>query len=260
MVYGALHHPLESTDKIDQPMRLAILSDIHGNYDALKKVLIDMDGAGVDSEICLGDCIGYGPEPEETIREVMQRKIPSILGNHELAAVDPSHLNWFNPLARRSLEQTIRMLSSTSRDYISRLPFYRIASQARFVHGFPPESAQTYLFQKTAPELRKTFETMEERICFLGHTHTLEIIRYDGRQVDRMKLGEGKTQLDEEARYIVNVGSVGQPRDGTNHAKYAIWDKSEGTIEVRFIPYDIASTVEKIKAAGLPENHAKRLW
>ena len=241
-------------------MRLAILSDIHGNYEALKQVLIDLDRAKVDSEICLGDCIGYGPEPEETIREVMQRKIPAILGNHEMAAIDPEQLNWFNPLARRPLEKTIRMLSPTSRDYISQLPFYRIAAKARFVHGFPPESAQTYLFQKKAPELRKAFELMEERICFLGHTHTLELIRYDGRQVDRMKLGEGETQLDGNARYIVNVGSVGQPRDGTNHAKYIIWDKSKGVIDVRFIPYDIASTVAKIEAAGLPENHAKRLW
>ena len=241
-------------------MRLAILSDIHGNYEAFKQVLIDLDKANVDSEICLGDCIGYGPEPEETIREVMQRKIPSILGNHEMAAVDASQLSWFNPLARRSLEKTIRMLSSTSLDFISRLPFYRIASQARFVHGFPPESAQTYLFQKKAPELRKAFETMEERICFLGHTHTLELIRYDGRQVDRMTLNEGENRLDDKSRYIVNVGSVGQPRDGTNHAKYVIWDKDRHLIDVRFIPYDIATTVAKIEAAGLPENHAKRLW
>lgn len=241
-------------------MRLAILSDIHGNYEALKQVLIDLDKAGVDSEICLGDCIGYGPEPEETIREVMQRKIPSILGNHEMASVDPKHLSWFNPLARRSLEMTIRMLSPTSRDFISRLPYYRIASQARFVHGFPPESAQTYLFQKKAHELRQAFESMEEQICFLGHTHTLELIRYDGKQVDRMKLGEGETHLDADARYIVNVGSVGQPRDGTHHAKYVIWDKEKHLIDVRFISYDIAATVAKIEAAGLPENHAKRLW
>jgi len=241
-------------------MRIAILSDIHGNYDALQKVLADLDEAHVDSLICLGDCIGYGPEPEEVIREVIRREIPSILGNHEMAAADPTHLDWFNPLARRSLEQTIRMLSRASLDYVSQLPFYRIVSQARFVHGYPPDSAQTYLFQKSAPDLRKTLESMAERLCFVGHTHTLEIIRHDGLQVDRTVLGQGKKQLEDGFRYIINVGSVGQPRDGTNHAKYVIWDLTEKTIDVRFVSYDIASTVAKIKAAGLPENHAKRLW
>ena len=101
---------------------------------------------------------------------------------------------------------------------------------------------------------------MAERLCFIGHTHALEIIRYDGLQVDRKKIGEGKTHLEEEPHYLINVGSVGQPRDGTNHAKYIIWDQTEALIDVRFIPYDIASTVAKIRAAGLPENHAKRLW
>jgi len=241
-------------------MRIAILSDIHGNYDALQKVLADAKHAHVDSLICLGDCIGYGPEPEAVIQEVRRLEIPSILGNHEMAALDPSHLDWFNPLARRSLEQTIRMLSENSLNYIRQLPFYRIVSQARFVHGYPPDSAQTYLFQKSAPELRKTFETMAERLCFVGHTHTLEIIRYDGRQVDRTLLGEGKTNVADDVSYIVNVGSVGQPRDGTHHAKYVIWDLSDKSIEVRFVTYDIARTVAKIKAAGLPESHANRLW
>lgn len=241
-------------------MRIAILSDIHGNYDALQKVLADATHAHADSLICLGDCIGYGPEPEAVIQAVRKLEIPSILGNHEMAALDPSHLDWFNPLARRSLEQTIRMLSEDSLNYIRQLPFYRIVSQARFVHGYPPDSAQTYLFQKSAPELRKTFETMAERLCFVGHTHTLEIIRYDGRQVDRTLLGQGKTNMANGVSYIINVGSVGQPRDGTHHAKYVIWDLSEKSIEVRFVAYDIASTVAKIKAAGLPESHANRLW
>ncbi len=241
-------------------MRIAILSDIHSNYDALQKVLADATHAHVDSLICLGDCIGYGPEPEAVIQEVRRLDIPSILGNHEMATLDPSHLDWFNPLARRSLEQTIRMLSEDSLNYIRQLPFCRIVSQARFVHGYPPDSAQTYLFQKSAPELRKTFDTMAERLCFVGHTHTLEIIRYDGRQVDRTLLGQGKTNMADDVSYIINVGSVGQPRDGTHHAKYVIWDLSEKSIEVRFVAYDIASTVAKIKAAGLPESHANRLW
>lgn len=241
-------------------MKLAVLSDIHGNMEAFRQVLADVERLGLKEMICLGDCIGYGPDPEMVIAEIRRRNIPTVLGNHEMAVVDPAHLDWFNPKARISLEKTLTMLSDASMAFIKTLPYSRIVSGARFVHGYPPDSARTYLFQKTAPALRTTFEEMAESICFLGHTHQLELIRYDGRQVERYPLREGTTCFDPGCRYMVNVGSVGQPRDGTNQAKYAIWDREGGCIEVRFIPYDIAATVSRIRAAGLPEAHAERLW
>ncbi|RJQ78574.1 MAG: metallophosphoesterase [Desulfobacteraceae bacterium] len=241
-------------------MKLAVFSDVHGNQEAFQKVLADAESLGLHDMICLGDCIGYGPEPEAVIEEVRRRKIPAIIGNHEMAVIDRIHLNWFNLKARESLEKTLTMLSAASMAFIKALPYSRVMSGARFVHGYPPESAQTYLFQKAAPELRKTFQAMPESICFVGHTHHLEMIRFDGRQVERRPLQEGTTPLDPNCRYMVNVGSVGQPRDGNNHAKYVIWNQDPASIEVRFISYDIAGTVAKILAAGLPEVHANRLW
>ncbi len=241
-------------------MKIAVLSDIHGNYNALQEVLRDLESTPVDHTICLGDCIGYGPEPEQVIQEIRRRGIPAVIGNHEMAVCNPIHLNWFNPLARQSLEKTITMLSPSSLDYIRNLPTYILLSGYRFVHGFPPNSPQVYLFQKSAAELRQAFEAMTETICFVGHTHDLEIIRYDGRQVDRGPLSAGSTALKPGSRFIVNVGSVGQPRDGTHHAKYAIWDEDKSAVEIRFISYDIASTAAKITAAGLPQRHADRLW
>jgi diadenosine tetraphosphatase ApaH/serine/threonine PP2A family protein phosphatase len=101
---------------------------------------------------------------------------------------------------------------------------------------------------------------MAERICFIGHTHTLEIIGYDGKFIQYQELSEGLLRLDPEKKYIVNIGSVGQPRDSSNNAKYLIWDSIEDSLDVRFLSYDIASVVQKIKAAGLPEEHAQRLW
>ncbi len=241
-------------------MLIAIISDIHGNMDALNKVLADIDAADADQIVCLGDCIGYGAEPEEVVREIIRRNIPTVAGNHEMAVTRNARLEWFNPNARRSLEKTISMLSTQSRDFLRRLPDHRIVAGCRCVHGYPPDSTHTYLFQKGIHELKKTFETMDERICFVGHTHDLEIVRYAHGKVDRNLLYMGETRLEPSHRYIINVGSVGQPRDGNNKAKYVLYDPDKGLITTQFIEYDFASAAAKIIKAGLPRAHAQRLY
>ena len=241
-------------------MKTAIISDIHGNIDAFHRVLEDIEQMQITDLICLGDCIGYGPEPEAVISEVRKRQIPTIVGNHELAVFDRTHLDWFNPMARSSVEKSIAMLSEASIAFIRKLPKSYVVGNFRCVHGYPPDSARTYLFQKLPAQLIKTFEKMTEQICFVGHTHELEYIEFDGQQVEHHHLEEGRTELDPDRSYIVNVGSVGQPRDGDNKAKYVIYDSAEHLLDVRYVSYDIAKVVEKIKAAGLPEVHARRLW
>jgi predicted phosphodiesterase len=241
-------------------MRRAIISDIHGNMAALKMVFNDIEASAIDQVVCLGDCVGYGPEPEQVVSEIHRRQIPTIIGNHELATFKKSHLEWFNPLARKSIEISTAMLSPESLEYIKRLPSSLVIGDHRYVHGYPPESARTYLFQKAPFQLIKTFNSMAERICFVGHTHDLEIVQFDGRQVERRPLAQGPCQLDPAYRYIINVGSVGQPRDGNNQAKYLIVEPEQNLIDVRFVTYDIASTVAKIKTVGMPEAHARRLW
>jgi predicted phosphodiesterase len=241
-------------------LKIAIISDIHGNFEAFQEVLSDLDTIEINELVCLGDCVGYGPEPEKVLAEVMRRTIPTTLGNHELAVCNKRHLNWFNPMARASIEKTITMLSNKSIKFIQSLPCSYVLEQCRCVHGYPPDSVRTYLFQKAPHALIKTFKAMVESICFVGHTHYLELIQFDGRQVERLPLKEGITALKPQYQHIVNVGSVGQPRDGTNSAKYAIYDTESLELEIRFVNYDIASTVAKIKKAGLPESHANRLW
>lgn len=241
-------------------MKLAVISDIHGNIEAFHAVLTDMETTDIDDTICIGDCIGYGPDSEAVLAEVIQRNIPTTLGNHELAVLDKRHLDWFNPMARASVEKTIADLSDAAISYVRQLPRTLVVEQCRCVHGYPPESVRTYLFRKAPHALIKTLRAMEETVCFVGHTHDLELVSFDGRQVERRPLKEGITALDSQYRYIINVGSVGQPRDGNNNAKYVIYDTERRELEVRFVPYDIAATVAKIKAAGLPESHANRLW
>jgi diadenosine tetraphosphatase ApaH/serine/threonine PP2A family protein phosphatase len=222
--------------------------------------LADIESAGVNDIICLGDCIGYGPDPEKVVAEIRQRQIPTIMGNHELAVCIPHQLAWFNPLAQASLRKTLTMLSSASIGFIEQLPKRLVLAKCLCVHGYPPDSIRTYLFQKSPEALIKTFKSMAEPICFVGHTHDLEIVSFDGRRIERQALKQGCHNLGSEQRHIINVGSVGQPRDGNNNAKYVIYDEETCVIEIRFVPYDIAITVAKIKAAGLPENHANRLW
>jgi diadenosine tetraphosphatase ApaH/serine/threonine PP2A family protein phosphatase len=116
------------------------------------------------------------------------------------------------------------------------------------------------MFQVSEGRKQEVFEEMTERLCFIGHTHTLDIIGYTGKEIQYEELPEGIFQLDSEKKYIINIGSVGQPRDSSNNAKYIIWDSAQDSLDVRFLPYDIASVAKKIKAAGLPQEHADRLW
>jgi diadenosine tetraphosphatase ApaH/serine/threonine PP2A family protein phosphatase len=241
-------------------MRLAIISDIHGNLEAFKEVLADIDRSQIDGLACLGDNIGYGPDSEGVIELVRKRDIPSVMGNHELAVVDVKYLEWMNPTARRSLVMTHERLSENSIDYIRTLPPAMTYHGSLCVHGAPPDSVVTYLFQLSMADLKEAFLGMEEKMCFLGHTHDLGIISFDGDKVIQASLGKGIVSLHKDHQYIINVGSVGQPRDGNNNAKYVIWDTDSETIEVRFVPYDISATANKIIELGFPEFNARRLW
>lgn len=241
-------------------MRIAVISDIHGNWDALTAVLTDIDASRPDAVICLGDCIGYGAEPERVIRTLRQRGIPSTRGNHEQAVLEPERLEWFNLLARKSLVRTTEMLSGKALQIIAGFPDVLISHGCRFVHGFPPDSITTYHFEVPSGVKRRIIESMTEKICFIGHTHDLTLITYNGRILTETSLGSGRVTLLPDQRAVVCVGSVGQPRDGDENTKYIIWDAAAATLDVRYIRYDIGAAAEKIIAAGLPRAHAARLW
>jgi predicted phosphodiesterase len=241
-------------------MRLAVISDTHGNFDAFEEVLKDIDRSAVDAMISLGDNIGYGPEPDRVIKKLIELDIPSVRGNHELAIEDQEYLNWFNPAARKSLIKTRKLLSKTSLEHISQFKPFITSDDCRFVHGFPPDSSLIYMYQISEGRKQEVFGEMIEKLCFIGHTHTLDIMGYAGKKIEYEDLPEGVFRLDPEKKYIINIGSVGQPRDSSNNAKYVIWDSAQDSLDVRFISYDIAAVVKKIKAAGLPKEHAQRLW
>lgn len=241
-------------------MRVAILSDIHGNLEAFQEVLLDLDRQRVDGAVSLGDNVGYGPEPEEVVRLLQARRIPSVMGNHEWGLTDQVNREWFNPMARIALERTEELLSEESLAYCRSLPFYWMEGGCRFVHGCPPDDVVTYLIHLSAQEQENLLLDMRERICFVGHTHDLRLLEIDHDALSTRKLGPGIHEMNGDGPWLINAGSVGQPRDGDNRAKYLIWEPENRILEARFIYYDIVKTAEAILAAGIPRVYADRLW
>jgi predicted phosphodiesterase len=241
-------------------MRRAVISDIHGNLEAFREVLADIEAQAPDAVVSLGDNVGYGPDPEGVIELIREREIPSVLGNHEHGLINPNRRSWFNFMARKALKVTEDMLSSESLDYIASLPMKIVEDGRHFVHGFPPDSAHTYLFAQDEYELIKVFRTLPSEMFFVGHTHLLELVEFYGGTCDRFEIWEGAREIEAGRRAMVNAGSVGQPRDHDPHAKYVIWDDETRTLEVRFVEYDVMKTADKIVELGIPETYATRLY
>ena len=240
-------------------MQFAVISDIHGNREAFEAVLADMQKWQPDAVFCLGDAIGYGPEPSAVIDLLVGNAISSVRGNHELAVLKPRFKKWFNPVARGSIEKTISVLRPQDVAEIGLFPPMLKAHGCRFVHGFPPQSSLIYQFQVADPKKCRIMARIEEPICFVGHTHTLELLSIDGDQLDHQELSEEKYQLDRKKKHIINIGSVGQPRDGNLQAKYVLFKPFEYQLQVRFVDYDVQATVDKMRRDGWPEQHAQRL-
>ncbi|MEN8136554.1 MAG: metallophosphoesterase family protein [Thermodesulfobacteriota bacterium] len=243
-------------------MRIAVIADIHGNFKAFEAVLADIEQAGADHIVSLGDNIGYGPEPEEVVRTLIDREIDSVLGNHELALKTDTYLQRLNPATRESIEITRKLMSRETMDFCSSLPLSLKRHGALLVHGCPPTSCTTYLWSPSAIMLERLFSTFTEAVCFYGHTHNLTRFVTKENEYLTEVAQPGLSGIAPGSRFLSNPGSVGQPRDGlNNHAKYLIWDTGAATFENRAVPYDVQATVDLINARGFPEfNGIRLLW
>ncbi|MCF8125259.1 MAG: metallophosphoesterase family protein [Desulfotignum sp.] len=240
-------------------MRVAVISDIHSNMEALEAVEKDMRRQGVAQIISLGDNIGYGPEPGPVIDWLRSCKVASVMGNHEKALVNPVFLDGFYPPAKKALLINKQMLSKAACQWIATLPFFLIFQGARFVHGMPPDMNDVCITSQADSRIIHTMHALQERICFVGHTHVPGIFQVETRGVKKKKFEKSRVLLANQHRYIINTGSVGQPRDGYNKAKYVIWDMDAQVVELRSVSYDIHKTVAKIKASGIPLLYADLL-
>ncbi len=240
-------------------MRLAVISDIHGNLEAFTSVWEDIKCQKIDEIMSLGDNIGYGADSEKIMQRIMAHDIPSVCGNHEMAALNQKVLKWFTGDVRKAVELSISSLSNASLQYLQTMKISVSDSGCLFVHGFPPDSYRLYLNQVGIPQIIDAFNEMEEPVCFVGHTHKLHLVYPEKDEVAFQKMDKDIVSLDRNKQYIINAGSVGQTRDGTVDATYVIWDSSAGQIEIRRIKYDNITAAEKIIAAGIPERFARFL-
>lgn len=240
-------------------MRLAVISDIHGNLEALEAVLEHLEGQGVDQVVCLGDIVGYGADPNlccDRVREVA-RKV--VAGNHDHASVGLADPSLFNEPARRAINWTRPMLLQDHRRYLEGLPLTITVPEAEttLVHSTPRQpEAWRYLF--SGADAVEEFGAFHTLCCFVGHTHVpvAFVERPDGAvaslALDRLRLQEGY-------RYLINVGSVGQPRDGNPDAAYLVLDREASKCELHRVIYDVQTAQKKILQAGLPPVLAERL-
>ncbi|HKK91483.1 MAG TPA: metallophosphoesterase family protein [Desulfobacteraceae bacterium] len=240
-------------------MRLAVISDVHSNLEAFSAVLASIQQRGVDAVISLGDNIGYGGDPEAVTMLLRRNLIVSVMGNHELALLNEDYLAGFNSMAKAALVKNRALLSHDSLEHLSCLKSAIGRFNGCFVHGIPPDSITTYLSHATDSLLERRMAGLSRKISFVGHTHLLGMVELGRRGIVRRKLKQGGEPLDPESRYIINAGSVGQPRDGDPRATFVIWDADALTVEPVFIEYDRVAAAEKIRMAGIPEVFARRL-
>jgi diadenosine tetraphosphatase ApaH/serine/threonine PP2A family protein phosphatase len=246
---------------------LAFISDIHSNTEALEACVSEIEQRRADRIICLGDVIGYGPEPRETLLRVMELCEFSLLGNHEHGAM--FYASDFNPKARAAIDWTREQLNRRDRprdetmrmwQYMGKMPTTHREGNVLLVHGSPKDPVKEYIVPKDAGDREKLAEWFrcmgDAQVCFVGHSHVPGVYLEDGEYLAPDRIGHRWELKDRRA--IVNIGSVGQPRDGDPRASFVTFDG--GTVFFHRIAYDFASTMAKIRAVPeLPDYLAERL-
>lgn len=240
-------------------MRLAILSDIHANLEALEAVYKYIDKANIDRVICLGDVVGYGASPDECCTLIRERADFCLLGNHDAAVTGAMDEAYYYDSAKNVLRWTRERLSDENYRWLYALPYTRLDGKLAFYHSAPiMPSGFFYVVQSSEAQAHIQMQDRLRTICFIGHAHLTIIFGISGK---RVKTCDPKSvNLKGEMQFIVNVGSVGQPRDRDPRACFVIWDSDLEKLEYVRVEYDIETAAAKIIAAGLDEKFAKRLY
>jgi diadenosine tetraphosphatase ApaH/serine/threonine PP2A family protein phosphatase len=231
-------------------MRYAILADVHSNLAAFEAVLDDAGKrGGFDKIWCLGDVVGYGPDPHECIGRLRQFEHVCIAGNHDWAAIGKMDTSEFNPVAALAAHWTAEQLTDDDIDYLQNLPLTVLEGDFTLVHGSPREPIWEYLLSTEAAQ--DNFAYFETAYCLVGHSHVPLIFEQVADEAVYREFGEDALKLGEK-RMIINPGGVGQPRDGDPRASYAIYDAEAQVIHHYRVEYDIPATQKKMAERGLP--------
>jgi predicted phosphodiesterase len=236
-------------------MRYAVIADIHANLEALEVVLADSKEQKCTHYCCVGDVVGYNANPKECLDIVRTMGMPVVKGNHDEYCSSEEDLEGFNPHAAEAVNWTRKQLSKEDRQWLRDLKYVRLVASFSMVHStLDGPQRWGYVFDKLAAAASFTYQNTA--VCFFGHTHVpVAFVR------DSMVRGGtySKFRVEPGKKYFVNVGAVGQPRDGNPKAGYVIYDLNDGTIELRRLDYDIPKAQKKIVEAGLPQRLADRL-
>ncbi len=242
-------------------MRYLILSDIHANREALDAV-VEHSAGSFERIICCGDLIGYGADPNLAIEWVRDNCAAVVRGNHDKACTGLDDLEWFNPVARQAALWTARVLTPQNADYARALPKGPFVIEGfEIVHGSAVDEDEYVL---GPAEAEQAFAYMESRVEFFGHTHVQGGFLWNRSRVEILHRVAARSdtemlEIDPGCAYMINPGSIGQPRDGDPRAAYVVYDTDAGVVTYHRVPYDIAGAQKKIREAGLPPVLADRL-
>lgn len=246
-------------------MRIAILSDIHGNLEALEAALRDVRQRNCDWMVCLGDIVGYGADPQRCVdlvrREVWRRDGTEMVvkGNHDDAASGGDD-TYFNREAQKAVRWTHDRLSETALEWLANLPLVlNLSPEICLVHS-SPEEPEKWNYVVSVSDAYSAFQYFTERFCFIGHSHVPFHVSMTGEGAEIHVEPNEMVSARDGFRYLSNVGSVGQPRDGDWRASYVLLDLENGSLERIRLEYDVDTAAEKIREAGLPGFLADRLF
>ena len=240
-------------------MRIGIFSDTHANLEALRAVVDAYKKERIDRYICLGDTVGYGGSPNECCDIVRELAAFTILGNHDAAVAGRMDYSYYYDAARQALDLHADVLSKANMDWLRGLPYSRHEAELYFCHGSPVNLQEfEYIFAPEQAALCLPIWDELGDVTFIGHSHLCKSFALTRTEV--YEVVAQKFAIRPGHRYIVSVGSVGQPRDYDNRASYTIYDSSERTFEFKRVAYDIDGAAQKIFAADLERNFGNRLF
>ena len=236
----------------------AVFGDVHSNLEALQAVLADMKSQGVQRHYCMGDIVGYGPDPAACVELVRSMGCLAVMGNHDEAAAGNSPLAEMSPPAQAGIDYSRKALSAEQRAWLANLPLQFAEDGCQFVHGSLDDPGKWW-YVMTPGDATLHFRAQTLPICFCGHTHDPMVWNWTGAGKLTIRHGEGRIALPEGGKILINAGSVGQPRDLNPDACYALFNPRARWVEFRRISYNISKTKRKIVAARLPRFSAQRL-
>lgn len=233
-------------------MKTAVISDIHSNIEALTAVFSELEETGIERVICLGDIVGYGADPDDCLRLIKEKCDIVVAGNHDHAIRDFEDFSLLNDYASEVIEWTRNKITEEWKNYLEALPMVFKENGIVYVHS-SPHKPDLWSYIVSREDALYEFRYFKGNAAFIGHSHKPGIFCHDGDTYDV------EVKLNEKKRYIINVGSVGQSRDGNSNAAYAVYDDEMKSVNINRVAYDVESAAEKIRDAGLPEFLSSRL-